>query len=110
MEQREVRDDDPNALARELRLQEIGKTRPTSIDDPLIEPAWLGPRVVAAVAGDRETAGGGGCGEPFDERPEVAAALARAMGPGLDEGAIFEGYLSKQLAPEGVGARHGVTA
>ncbi|MFL5681623.1 MAG: hypothetical protein ACJ77O_00605 [Chloroflexota bacterium] len=107
MERGEVREDDPHELARELRLQEFGKTRPTSIDDPLIEPAWLGPRVVAAVGDHPATLWWDG--EAFDERPEVAAALARATDAAVEEGAIFEGYLSKQLAPEGVGADIGVS-
>ena len=98
---------DPHALARALRLQEFGRIRPTSIDDPIVEPAWMGPRVVAAVAGGHATLWWEG--ESFDERPEVAAALARATGHAVEEGAIFEGYLIKQKAPEGVGTDIGVS-
>ena len=98
---------DPHELARELRLQEFGRLKPTAIAEPLVEPAWLGPRVAAAVADDRATLWGEG--EAFDERPEVTSALARATGQSLHEGAIFEGYLTKQLAPEGVGTDIGVS-
>ena len=98
---------DPHELARDLRLQEFGRVKPISITEPLVEPAWLGPRVVAAVADDRATLWWDG--EPFDERPEVTSALARATGHSLHEGAIFEAYLTKQLAPEGVGTDIGVS-
>src|SRR5690349_15869034 len=103
-----MHDEDVHALVPELRPQEFGRVRTTSIIDPLVEPAWLGPRVIAAVGDDRATLWWEG--EPFDERPEVTAALARATGPSVDEGAIFEGYLAKQLAPEGVGTEIGVSA
>jgi hypothetical protein len=98
---------DPHELARELRVQEFGRTRPTSIAEALVEPAWLGPRIVAAVADDRATFWWEG--EAFDERPEVAAALARATGGSLHEGAVFEGYLTKARAPEGIGTEIGVS-
>jgi hypothetical protein len=108
MERRDATERDPHELARELRVQEFGRVRTTSINDPLVEPAWLGPRVIASVGDDRASLWWDG--EPFDERPEVTAALARAIGPSVDEGAIFEGYLAKQLAPEGVGAEIGVSS
>lgn len=107
MERREGIDADPHELARDLRVQEFGRTRPTSINDALVEPAWLGPRIVAAVADDRATLWWDG--EAFGERPEVTAALARATGGSLHEGAIFEGYLTKQQSPEGVGTEIGVS-
>ena len=103
-----MHDEDVHAVARDLRPQEFGRVRTTSIIDPLVEPAWLGLRVIAAVGDDRATLWWEG--EAFDERPEVTAALTRATGPSVVEGAIFEGYLAKQLAPEGVGAEIGVSA
>lgn len=106
MEPMDATGHDPHELASELQLQEFGRIRPTSITDPLVEPAWLGPRVIAAVGDDRATLWWEG--EPFDERPEVTAALARATAPSLHGGAIFEGYLTKQKAPEGIGADIGV--
>ena len=98
---------DPHALARELRPQEFGRIKPGSIEEPLVEPAWLGPRVIAAVGDDRATLWWDG--EAFDERPEVTAALARAVGRSVDEGAILEGYLTKQKTTEGIGADIGVS-
>ena len=103
-----MHDDDVHAVARGLRPQEFGRVRTTSIVDPLVEPAWLGPRVIAAVGDDRATLWWEG--DAFDERPEVTAALARATGPSVVDGAIFEGYLAKQVAPEGVGTEIGVSA
>jgi hypothetical protein len=107
MERRDAMEADPHELARDLRPQEFGRMKPTSIAEPLVEPAWLGPRVVAAVADGRATLWWEG--EAFDERPEVSAALARATGQSVHEGAIFEAYLTKQLAPEGVGTDIGVS-
>ena len=107
MERRDVAEADPHELARDLRLQEFGRVKPITIAEPLVEPAWLGPRVVAAVADGRATLWWEG--EAFDERPEVTAALARATGQSVHEGAIFEAYLTKQLAPEGVGTDIGVS-
>jgi hypothetical protein len=94
----------PHDLARDLRPQEFGKTRPTTIPDALIEPAWPGPRVMAAVGGGRATLWSDG--ESIDEHAAVAAALDRAIShEATVDGAIFEGYLTKQAASEGVGVR-----
>ena len=67
---------DTHDLARDLRVQEFGKTRPTAIADALVEPA--GP-----VCASSRTIGDGRAiiwfdGEQIDEHAEVAAALARA--------------------------------
>lgn len=93
----------PHDLARDLRPQGFGKTRPTTISDALIEPAWPGPRVIAAVGSGRATLWSDGAG--IDEHVEVADALQRAIGRTAVDGAIFEAYLTKQAATEGVGVR-----
>ena len=93
---------DAHELARAFEPQEFGRRKPYEIDDPLVEPAWPGLRVIAAVADDRATIWWDR--DTFDERPELAAALAHASGPSLHEGAIFEGYVTKQITPEGIGA------
>jgi hypothetical protein len=90
-------------LAREIRVQEFGRTRPGEIPEALVEPAWPGVRVIASVANGRALLWYEG--EQLDERPEVTAALARAAGRESPEGAIFEGYLTKQAATEGVGVQ-----
>ena len=98
-----MEDRSPHELARDLRPQEFGKTRPTTIFDALIEPAWPGPRVIAAVGAGRATLWSGG--EPVDDQAAVAEALERAIGRTAIDGAIFEAYLTKQAASEGVGVR-----
>lgn len=87
-------------LARPLRPQEFGSTRPRHIADALVEPAWPGLRVLAAVGGGRGTIWADG--QTIDELPALGAALQRAVGSTAD-GAIFDGYLTTQIASEGVG-------
>ena len=91
---------DVHDLARPLRPQGFGSTRPRHIADALVEPAWPGLRVLAAIGGGRATIWADG--ETIDEHEAVAAALQRAAGSSVD-GAIFDGYLTKQIASEGVG-------
>jgi hypothetical protein len=93
---------DVHDLARPLRPQGFGSTRPREIVDALVEPAWPGIRVLAAVDGTRGTIWADG--EILEEHPAVAAALRRAAA-GAVEGAIFDGYLTKQIASEGVGVK-----
>jgi ATP-dependent DNA ligase len=93
-------EDDAHEHARELRPQGFGRTRPRRIDDAIVEPAWPGVRVIAAVSSGRATLWEEG--EPIDELPDVADALARATGAAADA-AIFEGYLTKQVLSKSVG-------
>ena len=98
-----VEDGGPHDLARDLRPQEYGKTRPTTIPDALVEPAWPGLRVFAAVGDGRATMWIEG--ESIDEHPDVAGALERAVGRTTVDGAVFEAYLTSQSDSEGVGVR-----
>jgi hypothetical protein len=93
---------DAHELARPLRPQEFGRTRPTRIDDAIVEPAWPGVRVIAAVSGGTATLWDEG--ELVDELVDIRHALARATTASAD-GAIFEGYLTKQVLSKGVGVR-----
>jgi ATP dependent DNA ligase domain len=93
--------DDPHDLARPLRPQSFGATRPNRIADPLVEPAWPGVRVLAAVGGGRVTLWSEG--EAVDRHDELRTALARTIGDAARDGAIFDGYLTKQVASEGIG-------
>jgi hypothetical protein len=97
---------DAHALARPLRPQGFGRRRAASIDDAIVEPAWPGVRIIAAFSDGRttlyedgEVIEGLGDGELLDE---LHAALERAVSGSID-GAIFDGYLTKQLPSEGVG-------
>lgn len=91
---------DVHDLARPLRPQGFGSTRPRHIADAVVEPAWPGLRVLAAVGGGSATIWADG--ETLDEHEAVAAALQRAAGSSID-GAIVDGYLTKQIASDGVG-------
>jgi ATP dependent DNA ligase domain len=91
---------DVHDLARPLRPQGYGSTRPRHIADALVEPAWPGLRVLAAAGAGRGTIWADG--ESIDEHVDVTLALQRAAGSVAD-GAIFDGYLTKQIASEGVG-------
>jgi ATP dependent DNA ligase domain len=93
---------DAHELARPLRPQEFGRTRPTQIDDAIVEPAWPGLRVIASVSGGTATLRDAGA--LVEEPGDVREALARAIA-GSADGAIFEGYLTKQVLTEGVGIR-----
>jgi hypothetical protein len=93
---------DAHELARPLRPQEFGRTRPTKISDAIVEPAWPGVRVIASVGGGTATLWDEG--ELVEELGDLQEALARAIGGSADE-AIFEGYLTKLVLTEGVGIR-----
>lgn len=58
---------------------------------------------MAAVGSGRATLWSDGVG--IDEHDAVADALHRAIGRAAVDGAIFEAYLTKQAASEGVGVR-----
>jgi len=93
---------DAHELARPLRPQEFGRARPTRIPDAIVEPAWPGVRVLASVSGGTATLWDEG--QLVEELAAVGHALARATMASAD-GAIFEGYLTKQVLSEGVGVR-----
>ena len=95
---------DPHDLARPLRPQAFGSKRPMDIDDALVEPAWPGVRVLAAVGGGRASLWLDG--EPLEEHELLRTALARATT--AVDGAIFDGYLTKRVLSEGIGMQVGV--
>jgi hypothetical protein len=68
---------DAASAAATWRLQAFGDKRANRIDDPIVEPLWTGPRILALVDGD-DVRLIDGEGEPIDEEPELAAALAEA--------------------------------
>ncbi len=93
---------DAHELARPLRPQEFGRTRPTRIDDAIVEPAWPGVRVIASVSGGTATLWDEG--QLVEELADVRQALARAA-TAFADAAIFEGYLTKQVLSEGFGVQ-----
>lgn len=93
---------DPHDLVRTLRPQAFGKTRPTSIDDPVVEPSWPGIRILVAVGGATATLIDDGA--PIDDHAALRAALTvTTASTTTGEGAILDGYLTKQVVTEGVG-------
>ena len=97
---------DAHELARPLRPPGFGRTRPTKIEDAVVEPAWPGVRVIASVSDGRASIYEQGervelLGERVDLVDDVHDALHRAVK--AVDGAIFDGYLTKQILTEGVG-------
>ena len=93
--------DDAHELARPLRPQGFGRTRPTSIGDAIVEPAWPGLRVLASVGGGRATLWEEG--EELDDMGGIQAALAGSARS--VDGAILDGYLTKQTVTGGIGVK-----
>ena len=79
-------------LLEDLRPQPYGLVRSDRIANPIVEPQWVGLRVLAAVE-DRSVALRDEAGEPVTERPEVDRALGSAVRAGS---AILDGFLTKQ--------------
>ena len=68
---------DALSAARTWRPQLFGDKRARSIEDPIVEPLWTGPRILAFAAnGEAQLSDANG--EPIDDRPEVASALVEA--------------------------------
>ena len=67
------------AAAATWRPQLFGDRRATDIPDPLVEPLWTGPRVLALVA-DGEASLTDGAGETMTGHDEVRAGLVEASG------------------------------
>jgi ATP-dependent DNA ligase len=76
---------------RDLRPQTFGRRNPRHIDDPLIEPLWIGRRVLAHVAD--------GLAEIVDEHGERvdAGGTIEAVTEAVDaRSAVIDGYLTVQ--------------
>lgn len=85
-------------LARPIRPQGFGRTRPTNIDDPIVEPMWPGLRVIAAVgAGNASLFDEDG--DPIEEHEDLCTSLAGGLS-GAGNGAILDGYLTKQVVTD----------
>ena len=96
-------DHDAHELARTLRPAAYGTVKANDIDEPLVEPMWPGIRIMASV-------GGGTAalftedGDAIDDQPRIGQALARVLGTVVD-GAIIDGYLTKQAVTDEGGVR-----
>jgi ATP-dependent DNA ligase len=79
------------ATTRNLRPQEFGRRNPRHIDDPLIEPLWIGLRVLAHVSN--------GQAELVDNQGDKvdAGATVEAVAAAVASGsAVVDGYLTVQ--------------
>jgi hypothetical protein len=90
---------DARTVVASLRPQAFGSGQPDGVSNPIVEPMWAGIRALAAV--DR----GGALladesGASIDDQPAIVSALAQAV---LTDGLILDGYLTKQVAQDGVG-------
>jgi hypothetical protein len=104
------------AMAQELRPQSFGSGSAHTVHDPIVEPLWLGVRVLAAVDRSAETGSSGEAagttttltdetGSPIEDHWEIQAALATSA---LADRFILDGYLTKQVAHDGTGIYTGV--
>jgi len=86
------------------RPQTFGDRNAKQIPDPVIEPLWIGTRVLAHVD-DRAVELRDDAGRPVD-RPPIADALAAAVDAAS---AVLDAYLTAQAARSGVGVHLGPT-
>ncbi|HET7029014.1 MAG TPA: hypothetical protein VFI34_00765 [Candidatus Limnocylindrales bacterium] len=94
---------DALSAATTWRPQLFGDKRAQAIADPIIEPLWTGPRLLAfARAGGATLTDADG--EPIDGRPEIEAALVEASGGAT---VLLEAVLTAEpiQAPVGIGGR-----
>jgi hypothetical protein len=83
-------------LARSLRPQGFGPRSVKKIADPVVEPQWVGIRVIASAQDRAAALFEDGEAVPHDE-------VSRALGTMLwrtTESAILDGYLTKQAHPQ----------
>lgn len=84
----------------EWRPQRFGRKRFRDVDDPVIEPVWIGERVIVHVDGGRVSILDGE-GDPVPDSAELEAAVATAA---LAEQLVLDAYLTRQATRPTVGA------
>jgi len=89
------------------RPQLFGDKRAQTIVDPIVEPVWTGPRILAFVRDGTATLTDGD-GDPIEDRDEIIEALVTAAGGGT---LILEATLTSEpmQAPIGIGGGEIVT-
>jgi hypothetical protein len=91
---------------RTWRPEAYGRKGTKDVSNPIVEPLWVGLRVLAGLdhRGGDATAGTIGIvdedGDPILDRPDIEAALAVAA---RADSVIVDGYLTKQVARDGTG-------
>jgi ATP dependent DNA ligase domain len=92
-----IPDPDPISLAIPLRPQAYGRERADRIGQPVVEPHWLGMRVIVAVVGDRVVIYDDG--EPVGGQERIASRLIRMLAH-TAQGVIMDGYLTRQVSAD----------
>lgn len=88
---------DPHALALDLRPQTYGDAASDRIREPVVEPLWPGIRVIVAVDGSSVDLLADGAA--VDGHGDIRASLLGQLRRSAD-GAILDGYLTKQIVNE----------
>jgi ATP dependent DNA ligase domain len=88
---------DPFALAITIRPQAFGRQRADRIQQPVVEPQWLGLRVI--VAGSADAVMILDEGTPIDGQERIASRL-RGMLAHTADGVILDAYLTKQVSAD----------
>jgi ATP dependent DNA ligase-like protein len=83
---------DAVSAAATWRLQLFGDKRAATIADPIVEPLWTGPRVLALVDGTAVRLTGAD-GDPIDGPEAIVAALRDAVGGAT---VLIEAYLTPE--------------
>src|SRR6478735_8580376 len=85
---------DPREVLATLRPQAYGNNGPQKIRDPLVEPLWVGVRILAAVDG-----GGATLVDADGDPVPGMATIIDALGESLQaDGVVLDGFLTKQTA------------
>ena len=81
-----------------LKPQAFGRRNVRSIDDPIIEPLWIGDRVLVKFAvGDLRVLDTNG--EPIATNADVEQILPQLERSILAKSAVLDGYLTRQATP-----------
>ena len=83
---------DPASAAATWRPQRFGDRRANAIDDPVIEPLWTGPRLIAFVDGGTVQLTEAS-GEPVEGHDDIRAALLEATAGAT---ALIEAFLTPE--------------
>jgi hypothetical protein len=97
---------DAASAAATWRPQLYGDKRANAIDDPIVEPLWTGPRVLAFIDGPTVTLTDAD-GDTIDDESDIVAELVEAAAGGT---MLVEGFLTPEplQTPAALAGRDGV--